>query len=873
MTTINGTPGNDTITGTTGPDVINGLDGSDILIGGGGNDTLNGGAGDDFLIGQAGTNTYDGGSGTDAVQFNTAPTPTGVTIDLSVSGPQNTGMGLDTFLSIENIFGSDLNDHLKGTSGDNMLVGGGGDDVLEGGAGNDTLNGGGGNDTASYASATSGVVVDLALTNTSVPTGHDTGGAGVDTLIFIENLIGSNYNDTLGSWLYTSNLSGGGGDDTLIPNGTTLILDGGSGSDTLDVSQYSGLTIDLSSGHFQLGGVIDWTFISIENLLGDNGADHFTGDSGDNVLWGKGGDDVLHGGDGNDILDGGAGNDILDGGAGNDTASYADATSLVIVNLSNIGAHGTEGAGIDTLISIENLIGSNYNDLLTASSSGSTLNGGLGNDDLISGSGNDTLIGGGGDDTADYSMATSGVTVSLALTGAQNTGGAGVDTLVGIGNLTGSAFADHLTGDDGPNGLFGGAGDDVLSGGGGNDLLIGGAGNDTLNGGAGINDAYYAASTSNLKVNTATGVVTGADVGTDHLTNIQIVTGGSGNDNFVAGLGAHVFVGGAGVDTLELSKGPGDYTITSDGQGDYIVSAPGVAIGLMGVEQIKYDATGTTVTLANVTSGTNDNGQASLFFSTLTVSTAPAASYVETRAGTQDGSAATNDVLTGADGHNTFFFQLAASTGADEITNFGKTDVIATDSPLSDGNGDGIIKLGYNGLLNLDGSEIGDSVKIDGISNAGLRLMGQDNGVFVYADASVRPQGAVESHIGSETLTGDAGDAKSQTFFYDTALGLNLGSDTIKDFGAKDILVTTTAFSDGNGDGVITDSAKVFHLSAPVDGSSSSDGPGSIAMYDASNTEIDSLKYDGVVSHDGVNYYVYSGAHATAGLSDLHFSA
>jgi hypothetical protein len=414
--------------------------------------------------------------------------------------------------------------------------------------------------------------------------------------------------------------------------------------------------------------------------------------------------------------------------------------------------------------------------------------------------------------------------------------------------------------------VVGSSGDDTF--------ILNKAGAVALDGGAGVNVADYSTLTSNLKINTSTGVVTGADFGTDHLTNIQIVFGGSGQDNFVAGLGAHVFVGGAGVDTLELSKGPGDYTITSDGHGDYVVSAAGVAIGLMGVEQIKYDATGKTVTLADVTSAPVSSADATAFFATLNVAaTAPAASYVETRAGTQDGSAATNDVLTGADGHNTFFFKLAATTGADEITNFGKTDVIATDSPLSDGNGDGIIKLGYNGLLNLDGSEIGDSVKIDGISNAGLRLMGQDNGVFVYADASVRPQNAIESHIGSETLIGDAGDAKSQTFFYDTALGLNLGSDTIKDFGAKDILVTTTAFSDGNGDGVITDSAKVFHLSAPTDGSSSPDGPGTVAMSDASNTEIDSLKYDGVVSHDGVNYYVYSGAHATAGLSDLHFSA
>ena len=46
----------------------------------------------------------------------------------------------------------------------------------------------------------------------------------------------------------------------------------------------------------------------------------------------------------------------------------------------------------------------------------------------------------GGTDTAFYSDATSGVTVSLAISGAQNTGGAGTDTLSTIENLYGSGL-------------------------------------------------------------------------------------------------------------------------------------------------------------------------------------------------------------------------------------------------------------------------------------------------------------------------------------------------------------------------------------------------------------------------------------------------
>jgi serralysin len=72
------------------------------------------------------------------------------------------------------------------------------------------------------------------------------------------------------------------------------------------------------------------------------------------------------------------------------------------------------------------------------------------------------------------------VTVSLATTGPQNTIGAGTDTLISIENLTGSAFADILTGNNGDNMLSGGAGNDLLTGGLGQDTLTGGAGNDVF---------------------------------------------------------------------------------------------------------------------------------------------------------------------------------------------------------------------------------------------------------------------------------------------------------------------------------------------------------------------------------------------------------
>jgi Ca2+-binding RTX toxin-like protein len=162
----------------------------------------------------------------------------------------------------------------------------------------------------------------------------------------------------------------------------------------------------------------------------------------------------------NDTLLGNAGNNVLDGGVGIDTVSYANASAAVTVTLSLAGAQNTIGAGVDTLINVENLTGSNFNDTL------------LGN------AGNNVLDGGAGVDTVSYINSSGAVTVSLATTAAQNTVGAGIDTLSNVENLLGSNFNDSLTGNGGNNALSGGSGADTLTGGGGADTLTGGAGVD-----------------------------------------------------------------------------------------------------------------------------------------------------------------------------------------------------------------------------------------------------------------------------------------------------------------------------------------------------------------------------------------------------------
>jgi len=134
------------------------------------------------------------------------------------------------------------------------------------------------------------------------------------------------------------------------------------------------------------------------------------------------------------------------------------------------------GTGVD-----DNLVAGKGQDIVQGLGGADTLSGMLGNDQLFGGEGNDLLLGGpgsdsldggNGSDTASYSTAPIGVTVSLALAGAQNTIGAGTDTLVAIENLTGSAWADTLTGNGDANVLTGGGDADVLDGGAGADRFV-----------------------------------------------------------------------------------------------------------------------------------------------------------------------------------------------------------------------------------------------------------------------------------------------------------------------------------------------------------------------------------------------------------------
>ncbi len=235
-----------------------------------------------------------------------------------------------------------------------------------------------------------------------------------------------------------------------------------------------------------------------DTIIGAAGDDALFGGTGDDALTGNAGQDLLLGGTGNDWLNGGAGADLMDGGSGWDVASYQSAKGGVTVDLTtNLNSGAAAG---DTILSVEVLQGSNFNDRLTGIDNGNGhgvqlygeggddgLIGKGGGDYLFGGAGGDVLNGGEGWDMVSYQSATSGVAVDMASNA--NGGAAAGDTLSNIEVVQGSDLDDSLVGVDRGGGhgveLHGEGGNDNMRGTAGGDRLYGGAGNDRIAGLAG----------------------------------------------------------------------------------------------------------------------------------------------------------------------------------------------------------------------------------------------------------------------------------------------------------------------------------------------------------------------------------------------------
>lgn len=377
--------------------VIQGTASNDTLTGDSANNIIFGNAGNDTLAGAAGADTLDGGADADTASY--AAAAAGVTVSLALGTASDDGDGsADTLTALENVTGSAYADTitgdgaanvLSGAAGADTLDGGDGNDTLIGGAGNDTLTGGNGTDTADYSGASGGVTLTLHAGSASAD-----GDGGTDTLSGIENVTGSAYADSI---------TGSDGDNVIITGNGGDTVAARSGNDTI----IGGAGIDILYG--SNGDDTIWGGGAADDIRGENDNDTLYGEAGDDALRGGNGNDILDGGDGNDSLYGNdgddvfiasAGDDAMDGSSGTDTLDYSIWGQGVTVNLF-AGTLDKDGDTVtdDTLLSIENFIGTDYADSITGGTGANVIYAGGGNDSVYARAGNDILYGEAGDDT------------------------------------------------------------------------------------------------------------------------------------------------------------------------------------------------------------------------------------------------------------------------------------------------------------------------------------------------------------------------------------------------------------------------------------------------------------------------------------------
>jgi len=237
----------------------------------------------------------------------------------------------------------------------------------------------------------------------------------VHDIVAVQEVYGADYTTRAGDTVYGFNSTADRDIFDFTQNAVPIltIWDGG-GNDTLDLSGFNANNIiDINEGAFSSAGYkisdeakafygqyfgittdAQWASFFSHNGLGPDGrpVDNIAiayGAQIENAIGGSG-NDTINGNALNNVLTGNGGNDTIRGGAGTDTASYSTASSAVTVNLA--AGTATGGAGNDTLNSIENVIGSGFDDRIIGSSGANRIAAGNGVDVVTLGAGNDIFV-------------------------------------------------------------------------------------------------------------------------------------------------------------------------------------------------------------------------------------------------------------------------------------------------------------------------------------------------------------------------------------------------------------------------------------------------------------------------------------------------
>jgi len=670
----------DYLWGGDGADIIHGDQGNDILWSGQRDQTINGfddfGTEYDRLFGDTGSDILylgigddgDGGFGNDILRLSLLGSANAVILSTSFFINNDTfsffggiiqnfetfdylrltrfddTVTVTTMGAMLQVMGDSGNDVVTATGSSVTFRGGVGNDRFISGSAGDNFNGETGTDTVDYSSYTSGVTVTFGLA-----VGQNGTGAGGDSLVDVENIIGSNFADTLNGSNDANRIEGGDGDDTIDGKGgnDTLVggagidrLTGGTGDDTYLVGA-DDASDTISEGVNAGTDTVLTKLVSF--VLGDNlerlvfeGSGAFTGTGNilANSITGGARSDHLFGGDGNDTLVGLNGNDQIDGGLGAD--AMVGGIGLDTYYVDHLGDVATElaGEGIDrvntTLLAYT--LTSNIEDLSFVGTGDFS---GAGNDlrnHIYGASGNDTLDGGGGADWLAGFLGNDTYIVDRSSDIVTEYNGEGTDTVrttlsnyllgdhlenlayTGTGNFlgTGNALANLID-------TSGASGNDRLDGKGGADTMIGGLGNDIyytdkvndvvvelLNEGI---DIVLASANFTLGANLENLIYTGtADFRGTGNTLANRITGGVGNDRLDGGVGVDVLVGGLGNDTYYVDNTGDRANELAGGGTDLVFASATFTLGnetenlaLLGLGVI--DGTGNA--LANAVTGNN----------------------------------------------------------------------------------------------------------------------------------------------------------------------------------------------------------------------------------------------------------------------------
>ncbi|NKB44165.1 MAG: hypothetical protein GKS03_07765, partial [Alphaproteobacteria bacterium] len=351
------------------------------------------------------------------------------------------------------------------------------------------------------------------------------------SIVFLESQISALVNSQLHDLVSSADQA----DQDTDPD-IQIVLGGQEGVDDIDPT--SDDTIDLS--------------------MDPGGQSYFIhGLGGQDILSGGPESDAIDGGDENDTIDGGPGGDKIDGGAGIDTVDYSKENGasgvIVILNSDGTGLVSDTHGDVDSLNSIENVIGTDRFDYIVHSDQDGVIDGGTGSDQIFGAGGDDVIYGGDNTDRIEGGAGNNTLYgeggADLILGGNESDtifGGENDDQLQGAGSDQASSdMGDQIYGNNGSDLIYGYAGDDTLDGGADNDLLGGAEGQDTLFGGSG-SDHLYGGSDS------------------------DVLTGGTGGDYFH--LATDQWGGGGHASPwLFGSLASGSDTVTDFGAEDFIV--------------------------------------------------------------------------------------------------------------------------------------------------------------------------------------------------------------------------------------------------------------------------------------------------------------